>query len=149
MSVEELLKPRYKVIADYPFSVFPKDLVFELNILDARKHLAEQEYYMIYKENCYSESLINKYPAIFKKLEWWEDRKESDMPEYVKFPDQFKKGKFNVIKIGEEYRHGFDDHPFLKNGDAEYFGLRQIKGAGGIYRSQLLPATKEEYESQK
>ena len=63
MNIENLLKPRYKVIAGWPY--MPKhakvgELVADNFILKAAN-----------------------YPHLFKKLEWWEERKANEMPKYV------------------------------------------------------------------
>src|SRR4051812_36607757 len=77
MTVQELLRPRYLVVADFPqWSAFvhKKDDILELRGIHfvgngTAKSINENE--------------IDNYPAIFRKLEWWEMREESDMPEYI------------------------------------------------------------------
>jgi len=64
-TVTELMKPRFKVIADYPLSDYPIG------------HIHKAVAWM-------TEDFFLKYPAIFKKLEWWEDRKPEEMPLYIK-----------------------------------------------------------------
>ena len=66
MTTEELLKPRYKVIADYPFMQWALGQIILLTTGN------DGDYY------------FEKFPHLFKKLEWWEERKPEDMPEYVK-----------------------------------------------------------------
>lgn len=63
MTAQELLIPRYKVIADYPGSVY---VVGEIISDDT---------------NCieFLEEL-DKYPHIFEKLNWWEQRTVEEMP---------------------------------------------------------------------
>jgi len=73
METAELLKPRYKVIADYPGSVFNIGRILP----DPLESYSQDE------ENDLVLSM-NKYPHLFRKLEWWEDRAVEDMPEYVK-----------------------------------------------------------------
>lgn len=73
MTTEELLKPRYKVIADYPFSDFKVGDI--LNQDKKREWLWEYNHSEISKPHAY--------PHIFKELQWWEERKENDMPEYL------------------------------------------------------------------
>lgn len=87
MSTEELLKPRYKVIADYPTYTgesrkysHKKGDVIVFDTLDEVYLWKEQE---SDGTQC-SKDHFDKYPAIFKKLEWWEERADEDMPEYVK-----------------------------------------------------------------
>lgn len=133
MTVEDLLKPRYKVIADYPGSNF--------NIGDI---LHNPEYFD--KRN----SNLNKYPAIFKPLSWWEDRKPEEMPEYVKFTKEymeFKKG--DVYKTTPRKRTD-------SNGEFIYFLIDGSKPNKFIDNkigvppnfNQLLPATETEYLNQ-
>jgi hypothetical protein len=95
-SVEKLLKPRYKVVATYPFNDhFMLNEVIELNEFDGREHLAKHmnEWFVMQRPlNPQSdrlpltmhESTFNLYPHLFKRLEWFEDREPGDMPEYVK-----------------------------------------------------------------
>ncbi len=66
--VNELMKPRYKVIADYPKSCFTIDEV-------------------VHGESIFGIEVKNysEFPAIFRKLEWWEERNIEDMPKYVKY----------------------------------------------------------------
>lgn len=65
----DLMKSRYRVIADWPS-------LDEIVIGD-----------IIEGEIFESESLFNTpmhdFPHLFKKLEWWEERKPEDMPRYV------------------------------------------------------------------
>lgn len=78
-SNEELMRRRYKVIAQYPFSAHPTGEIIKATT---------------------SGTYFDQYPHLFKKLEWWEDRKLEEMPEYLtcQSPDfVFKKG--DVIKV--------------------------------------------------
>jgi len=72
MTVEELLAPRYKVIADYPG-----------NLWDVGT-LLPSEYHAIKELSPNMIAFYDKYPHLFRKLEWWEERKPEDMPEYLK-----------------------------------------------------------------
>ncbi len=75
MTTEELLRPRYKVIADYPNSPHKIYEILESINVDGR---------YLNKNIGLWEKDLEKFPAIFKPLEWWEDRKAEDMPEYLK-----------------------------------------------------------------
>jgi hypothetical protein len=117
MTVDELLEPRFKVIADYPHSPFTVGAIMD-------------------KWNSISPDMqhYGKYPHLFKKLEWWEERQPGEMPEYVK-------GKKSVYKVKT---YDFDT-------DTAF-----IIGTDGIIRLSLLafvsrcfPATSEEYEAQQ
>lgn len=108
MSVEELLIPRYKVIADYPGSPYTVGQIIHVH--------GEQGV------NC---EYFNKWPAIFKPLQWWEERDKNDMPEYVK-------SQLWVAKVKEW------------SGDNSYFTGEVYNGTS--YTQAYLPATQEEFE---
>lgn len=79
MNTEELLKDRYKVIADYPNSPYTVGDVYKF-----KKKLRNSFYE---KENGFSQTNLyapEKYPHLFRKLEWWEERTIDEMPEYVR-----------------------------------------------------------------
>ncbi|MDB5200560.1 MAG: hypothetical protein JWO92_2523 [Chitinophagaceae bacterium] len=76
MTTEELLKPGYKVIADYPLSS---------KYFNVGEVLIWSNEGFYYADNCkMHKETVEKYPHLFKKLEWHEERKKEDMPEYVK-----------------------------------------------------------------
>jgi hypothetical protein len=72
MTKEELLKPRYIVIAHFPYSGYKIGDIICGNIFQ----LYNEDYI---KHECAS------YPALFNSIGWWEERDEKDMPEYVKY----------------------------------------------------------------
>jgi hypothetical protein len=112
MSIEDLLKPRYKVIADYPNATFKVGSVWgELDI--AMFSMTTDE------------TKPDKYPHLFKKLEWWEERSEVEIP-YLKTPAGNSVRKVESID--------------LMWGRVTFVGgkVRKIK--------QWLPATEKEYE---
>ena len=110
MSREELLTPRYIVIADYPKS---KDKIGAI-------------YRALTEMNV---SFYNTYPAIFKRLEWWEHREEKDMPECLKW---IYNGVFTKV-----LRYDLKGERFYAPED-NHFGYRLI---------YTLPATLEEYQT--
>lgn len=71
MTPETLMQPRYKVIAEYPSMDYPLGYIYS-----DEKHKGA---ILLYKD-----TLFEKYPHLFKKLEWYEDRAIEDMPGYVK-----------------------------------------------------------------
>lgn len=80
------------------------------------------------------------FPAIFKKIEWYEDREEKDMPEYLKskigdLHGNFKYTYHKIIKWDMELMIGYITHINVCN-------LRLWKPEYNYY-----PATKEEFES--
>lgn len=75
------MKPRFKVIADYPDSPFGVGQILPL-IFKAAGWRYE---YVTYEGQDYiSESQLKEYPHLFKEMEWFEDRKKEDMPKYIK-----------------------------------------------------------------
>jgi hypothetical protein len=77
MTAEELLKPRFEVLEEYPNCKFRKG-----EILVRIKH-ATNDYYHTDENSIYAEITlgeIEKYPHLFRKLYWWEHRTIEDMP---------------------------------------------------------------------
>jgi hypothetical protein len=81
MTKEELLQPRYKVIADWPGSPLRIGCILQDDV---------ESCFIIYPDG--SKDLTSSYvwrnkanyPHLFKKLEWWEERDEKDFPKYIK-----------------------------------------------------------------
>ena len=91
LSKEELLKPRYKVIASWPNSDLPVDLV--VTQIGNGKWSDGKDY-----EFAESELWFKRYPHLFRKLHWSEDRSVEDMPEYVYFKEGHWEGCYKVLK---------------------------------------------------
>lgn len=77
MTAEELLRPRFYVIEEYPNSIFKKG-----DILQRIKGSTNDWYHT--DEKAWTANLcledLEKYPNLFKPLKWWENRKVEDMP---------------------------------------------------------------------
>lgn len=82
--IKHLLKPRYKVINDYPGGIYKVG------------DLVEPHAYYGFDIFPYP----HKYPHLFKSMDWWEDRGVEDMPQYIKpkiSPEYvFKVSRFNL-----------------------------------------------------
>jgi hypothetical protein len=80
MTAAELLKPRFEVIADYP------NCPFKVGAILSKIENATNNYFGM--DNCVLNAIrfddIEKYPRIFKPLNWWEHRNVEDMPKKVK-----------------------------------------------------------------
>jgi hypothetical protein len=118
MSTEDLMKVRYKVIADYPNSDYTVGAILNT-------HNYEDRWSGVAEDFC------NQFPHLFKKLEWWEERKLEDMPKYVKFIDDFWRYRETEI--------------------AEVFNWYKYPLSACIHHSEvpinlLLPATKKEFK---
>jgi len=126
--VEDLLKPRYKVIADYPFCPFEVgEILYE----------HEGKFY-VYEDSGRYPINPEAFPAVFKKLEWWEERKESEMPKYVK-----NAADGYIFELMEQSKHT----PCLVVVGHYYEPHKWHTGTHSLY--DLLPATLEEYLNKK
>jgi hypothetical protein len=75
-TIDHLLTPRFEVIGDYPDS-----------ILEVGKIVLGKMCYVLES----TKVDLTDFPHLFKPLNWWEYRKEEDMPEYLKI-DNVKMG---------------------------------------------------------
>lgn len=124
----DLLKPRYIAIADYPGYTFEIGKILDDEII--------------------IESMI-KYPHLFRKLEWWEERNIEDMPIYLKFDEDRntisyinKDEEPEIHKVKRHWATSIDTH--WRYGDKECF-ISEWHNKQYSYNS-FVPATKEEYD---
>jgi hypothetical protein len=95
MKENELLKPRFEVIADYPNNQFGKIGT----ILD--RNWAE---YPNDNENEKPIWRISDFPNLFRKLQWWEKRTREELPTFIKSATKVVKPKWEFIEwAGKEY----------------------------------------------
>lgn len=85
MTAKELLSPRFEVISDYPFAQYKVGDILELF---GNSDVLRDPIFCVkgkYKDHCnyFSQSELEKYPYIFRKLEWWEYRVLNQMPKRV------------------------------------------------------------------
>lgn len=126
LTPEELLIPRYKVIADFPLNSHPMGEI----IVDP----PDDYYYAGYPMN--KSFPLSSMPHIFKKLEWWEDREEKDMPQYVKTTVGIK----NALTVAKA--------KFDHNDSSLYFMYLDDE-AIPYNPSVWVPATEDEYNEYK
>lgn len=127
METQELLKPRYKVIADYPQNNFPVGYIFPAYEVEVDK--VGQQFIDIELK------VMAKYPHLFRPLQWWEERKPEEMPDWLKDAHGEvwrvrEYTKSNVVYLLKNFKD--NDSPY---GDHDLYGLS--------------PASKEEYDNQK
>ncbi len=79
----DLMMPRYKVVASYPGSNWKVGQVIELNLIGEDKR-SDSYYAYTNEDGAVDAGSFDNWPDIFRKLQWWEEREEKDMPEYVK-----------------------------------------------------------------
>lgn len=101
MTTEELLKPRFEVIAEYPYSEYPIGLILIQELTNCFRYKSENKRYtMVLKD-------IEKYPHLFRKLNWWEKRTEEEMPKKVK-SIEFG-GVYEIVKWDMKNHIGYID----------------------------------------
>ena len=118
MTKEQLLIPRYKVVSEWPDMIerFTIGYIFEHPY--GRQYLTETSKYD-----------PADFPALFKGLEWWEERTIEDLPDYVKYQKLIYKAKDKFLTSVRCEAHPLDG-----------------KGLDAGWGS-CLPATKAEYLS--
>lgn len=125
MTNEQLLQPRYEVIAGYPDSEFK---IGEILDRDWFKYENDDEETgkIIWK--------ISDFPHLFRKLKWWEKRKPEEMPEYVKWDYNPKVDNENVKGLVEKVVKWVQDgHGVV------------VSGSMTIATCHWMPATETEY----
>jgi hypothetical protein len=81
MTPDELMKPRFQVIADYPGSLIkPGDLLVD-GMIDNKPVWQQMRNGIRLSNSVHGPEF---YPHLFKLIEWWERRSPEEMPEYVK-----------------------------------------------------------------
>lgn len=121
----ELMKARYKVIADYPLRYFEIGEIF---------YPADEKNYCVV-EGGYFSSDLTKYPHLFKKLFWWQEINIDEMPEYVK---DIPTGKiFKPYELKQQW-----------GGRAGMFSAISPEDESDVYwKKECVPATLEEYNT--
>lgn len=114
MKTEELLKPRYKVIAEWPFMAFHLNAIHPVDLYTS--------------EGCHDELFFKKYPHLFKELSWWEDRTIEELPIYCRYTKFSETG--HVFKV---LYYSPNDKPwiaYVKGGPPNYnIALRDCQPA--------------------
>jgi len=133
MTTEELLKPRWKVIADFPFNTYYKvgGVITDDRLMAARNETGHAVFACEW----------NDYPNIFRKLKWWEERNIEDMPEYVKMLSYIKPCTNNTENL--ELKKGEIVKP-------DKWGLNSFEISHWVFSASLtIPSTEEEFNSNK
>lgn len=74
MTARELLKPRFEVIDLYPFSKIDKGIILTEEVIHHYSFEKDGRKWNTSIKN------LDKYPHLFRKLNWWENRVVSEMP---------------------------------------------------------------------
>lgn len=121
LTPEQLMQPRYKVIADFPHSSMWVGMIF----IPEKKEI----------------KFYDKYPHLFKRLEWWEDRKIEDMPAYLKFDDE----RLSITSYGNDVEpeiHKVKNHWYKICSSF----MSEWRNVDYSYRA-FMPATEQEYNT--
>jgi hypothetical protein len=126
---EQVLIPRFKVVANYPGNTSFR--VGEIITVDNKA--IEKEFAV--------------YPAIFRRLKWWEDRDQEDMPEYVKFTKMYASFTKGEVFKWKTWDTSNDTDLIVQFVNWKKKGAQFDKSAvpGGDH---VVPATKEEFDAQ-
>jgi len=127
MTPEQLMMPRYKVIAGYPRSESDGFAIGDIITDGGAAVNRNQNNHVVPTVDFLS------YPAIFALLQWWEERSREDMPQYVKIDLgggawQGKVGKAKYSYVNTNVDVWFSDT------DEKRF-----------HRGDTIPATEQEY----
>lgn len=72
MTTQELLYPRIKIIENYPGN--PQSVGTIIQLYDKESPIVKEQLHY-----------YRTYPHLFEEIEWWQERKVEEMPEYVKY----------------------------------------------------------------
>lgn len=113
MKAEELMKSRFEVIADYPLSPYFKGDVIQFNNGET-DHITTISYRDEFGEQVDQAQFVpsvtfEKYPHLFRKLNWWEYRQVEDMPNKVVSHCNEDREVFNIVGWDMNQLMGFID----------------------------------------
>ena len=143
--ISELLKPRFRVIADWPN--MPIDLkvgeILMEGIVNGKlcwRHVQRGD--NGYKSTVATVHGPEFYPHLFKELAWFEEREIGDLPEYVKWHNDSWDAPTNANAVIEKVEHV----DVLKDGRL-FIKTKSLKASISV--DCFLPATKSDFEAQK
>lgn len=131
MTIEQLIIPRFKVIADYPGNAIPVGVIFSVNDFSIMASWPIKP---------------DKYPHLFKKIDWWEGVAGEDMPKYLKFIWHDNIDEVEVVHSWLKTNEWDKTEPNPING----FSHESHSEKGLFPRVSLngwLPATEEEFNA--
>lgn len=124
MTNEQLLQPRYQVRIDFPQLVFK----FEKNDV-----LIKRGIHFTNEVASIREDLLDLYPSVFRRMMWWERRREEDMPKYLRCTNRPDTSHYPgmIFKIDEWFARNCGRHDKI--------------GVCVCDTDCYVPATEEEY----
>ena len=140
----EMLQPRYKVIADYPYCPYEIGDLVEFTDLGTSFHCTTTKEWNTFTEefsdsvNYFSIDCLEMWPHLFQRLQWWENRNANEMPKYVKSLADEKGDIFVIQEWDMEMLVGWIDKK-----QRSVCSLTTFKPEYGYF-----PATEAEYNAQ-
>lgn len=134
LTTEELLIPRWKVIAGWPGIENHNCKVGDIIADDGRTAAKNQDDIPQFIVKW------NDYPNLFQPLQWWEGREPEDMPEYTKM---VYNGGIKFVQKVERWE-GFNCA-----GQPLYRYLNRVGQLSTFCVDELEPATEQEYLTYK
>jgi len=127
MTNEQLLSPRYEVVAEDTSKTFKQGDVFQFE-----KIYPYSGYSCEFNGRIVAPAFFDKFPHLFKKLSWYERRPPDNMPEYVLWAESTDQ---EVSKVTEW--------------DNKHSGMYARIDGGLVHpgTSCLMPATIQDYET--
>lgn len=130
-NVQDLLKPRWIVIAVYPYCPYEIGDLIEISDAGTSFHCCttkewnEWENDFSGSHNYFSLDQINNFPALFRELSWYENREIEEMPRYIK---RLSNGailpvfdwEFNIFWHCKSVNSSHADHEVLPATEFEY-----------------------------
>lgn len=119
LTKEELLAPRYKCIAEDTSGNLRKDAIL---LYDSGEDEEDIGVFWI-GAKAFTDEELKRYPHLFQPLPWYADRKEGEMPGFVKYHDNsFMFPQIRVCKGSEApfASDGFDASNFEPATEQEY-----------------------------
>lgn len=143
----DLLKPRFEIIADYPNSPYNIGDIAQSGDKSSQIHLMTN--WMGSENYCNEHGLLN-YPALFRKLNWWEKREDSEMPMYLKIVQPLGQEQNpiykKVLKWELVFNYGLNEWTTLVDVEEPTNVISGGKCIITLYsKSNHQPATEEEY----
>ncbi len=157
MTIEELLIPRWIVITKYPNNNdFPVGKLIDFHPWENCNLYWEHTIEDCQGKRSFLEIFFEEHPKIFKKLEWWEDRRLEDMPNFLKqtgYVDSFNKP---VPDFYVKVEHHFTfNHTEWRSGSFKSFESYDIpygnkwSGLASYRYGEFEPITEQEYLANK
>ena len=145
MSIEELLRPRYKVTADYFYNPYKLCDVITVEYDDRSVHLTTTTYRNEFGEtveqaNHFHPNRLKDFPHLFQPVQWWEQRAVEELRS-IKYMKVVEYSGYHLVgDVVPVKKMAFSDDGFL-------LGYWLTGHLHPLHK--IIPATAEEYTAFK